>query len=59
MLEIEEGVPDDGKGGEHNVVHLVDELFIQEAPRIHAIDTEPEVGKHHNHVLVEAIADQE
>jgi hypothetical protein len=36
---------------------LVDELFIQEAPRVHAIDTEPEVREHHDHVLVEVIAD--
>ena len=59
MLEIEEGVPDDGKRGEHNVVQLIDEFFIEEAPRVHAINTEPEVRKYHDHVLVKVIAHQE
>jgi hypothetical protein len=58
VLEIKHAVPKDWQGGHSDVVHLINQLFIQWLSSESGIETEVELWDHIKEVLVEVIKDK-
>jgi hypothetical protein len=55
MLLIKEGKHHDREGSEDNIVDLEDPLLVEHLSTKSAVETEPELGHHKEHILVESI----
>jgi phenylpyruvate tautomerase PptA (4-oxalocrotonate tautomerase family) len=59
VLEVEDAIPKDWQGGHGNVVHLIDQLFIQWLSSESSVETKIELWDHIQEVLIEVIEDKQ
>lgn len=59
VLEVKDAVPEDRQGGHSDVVHLINQLFIQWLSGESSVETEIELWDHIQEVLIEVIEDEQ
>jgi hypothetical protein len=59
VLEVKDAVPKDWQGGHSDVVHLINQLFIQGLSSESSIETEVELWDDIQEVLIEVIKNKQ